>query len=336
MKKEEDKISLNQNIIIGVNDLATTHSYIIELLANKEDAYKYTHGSNRTILAKCPTCKTIKEIKVATLVSRGLSCEKCSDGFSYPDKFAHEFFNQLSSQYKKYESEYSPDWAGNYRYDNYLVLHNNKEIIVEMDGGFHYRCLSGSYNQVEADKKKNDLASIHNIILIRINCDYGVLTNRFNHIKNNLINALDQYFDLSNIDWDTCNMAGISNKISNVSEYYKTNKYDSLQDIANHFGLHKRTVLRYLHIADELGLCTYIKHDPNRFDKTRNFNPIAVYDLNNNFIDVFRSVKQAYCAFKDKEFKYQTMVEHSRNNKPYKGYILKRISSEEYDKYCAI
>ena len=91
-----------KNVVIGVNDIATTHPHVIELLANKEDAYKYTFGSHKKVLTKCPVCGATKEMVIEDFIRRGVSCKKCGDSISYPNKFAHEFFDQLSSQYKKY------------------------------------------------------------------------------------------------------------------------------------------------------------------------------------------------------------------------------------------
>lgn len=327
-------VCTNKVVVAGINDLATTHPDIACLLVNKEDARKYTYGSAKRVLAKCPVCGTTKEVLVTELVRNGIRCRKCTDGISYPDKFAYEFFSQLSSQYIEYEPEYSPDWANPWRYDNYVVLKDGREIVVEMDGGFHYRehhkdeCSFN--NRLQIDTEKDVLASLRNIIVIHVDCNYEGIENRFDHIKNNTANALCEYFDLSNIDWNACGIAAASNRILDISKYYMEHKYASLQDIADYFHTHESMIRKYLKIGDEIGLCNFVPHDPNR---KRWHSAVAMYDLDNNLIGVFKSIYQAYLEFEDKGFVYDTMLKHARKNKPYKNYMFKRISGEEYNEY---
>ena len=123
----------------GINDSATTDSWMVKYFENSDDAFKYAKNSNIKVNMKCPYCGTLKEMRIADLNKKGFSCPVCSDGISYPNKFAHELFSQLSGQYKEYVFEYSPDWAGLCKYDNYIKYNDGKEIIIEMDGGFHFR-----------------------------------------------------------------------------------------------------------------------------------------------------------------------------------------------------
>ena len=309
--------------------LATTHPNIVKFLLDKDDGYKYTYGSSKHIWAVCPICGYKKYIKVEELVyNGGISCPRCSDGLSYPNKFAFNVFEQINTQYEDYHSEYSPNWAGKMRYDNYILLKDGHEIIVEMDGGFHYN----EYGKRSArnDALKNALAEEHGITVIRINCFYNKITERFDLVKNRFIDAMKEYFDLSNIDWNSANEAGISNRIVDVASYYNSHPHMTNQHIANHFHVNVVTIRHYLTVGERLGLCTYIRHDPNR-NKTSI--PLLLYGPDGSIIGSFISARQMAEFMKDKDFNVASINESSRLGKPYKGYIIKRITWEEYDKY---
>lgn len=250
-------------VVVGVNDIGTTNPEVVEYLLNKEDANIYSKGSHKYVYVKCPICGNVKKIMVEFLVKNGgIACEICSDGISYPNKFAHELFKQLSSQYQKYMPEYSPHWANRYIFDNYVELLDGEKIIVEMDGGLHFR--HDNKFGVTRDKEKDALANENGVLVIRIDCNYVGVANRYSHIKNNIINGLNEIFDLSNINWDTCDLAGTSNKMIDVITYYNKNPELSLIEIANIFFISDTTVRNYLRAGERIGLCEYIRFDSNR------------------------------------------------------------------------
>lgn len=316
-----------KRVLVGYNDLATTNPEIIKYLLDKEDGYKYTKGSHKIIWVVCPHCGYKKSIKVEELVyNGGLLCPKCSDGLSYPNKFAYNVFEQLHEQYALYNSEYSPDWAGRMRYDNYIVLKDGRKLIVEMDGGFHYN----EYGKRAAknDVVKDALAEKHGIKVIRVNCFYNQIADRFELIKNNFINNLKQYFDLSYVDWESANNSGISNKLIEVVNYYNENPFTPMHQIVNYFNLSNCTIRNYLIVGEELGLCKYIKNDPNR---SKTSIPLMLYNDNGDCIGVYISARQMADEFKDEKFVSGTIAQYSRLGMPYKGYIIKRITWDEYE-----
>lgn len=318
-------VCAGKRVLIGYNDLATTNPEVIKFLLDKHDGYKYTKGSHKQVELICPDCGTKKTMKVEDLVNNGFSCKKCSDGLSYPNKFAYNIFEQLHAQYITYEPEYSPDWIGQMRYDNYIVLNNGQKIIVEMDGGFHYN----DYGKFAAknDLIKDSLAEKHGIKVIRVNCYYNQIANRFKLIKNNFIDSLKQYFDLSYVDWTSADEAGASNKLVEVINYYNKHPFASKQQIADYFHLGLCTIRNYIVVGDELGLCKYIKGDINRSKTSK---PLVIYDKNGNYIGAYASATQMANAFKDENFISGSISERVRAGKPYKGYTIKRITWDEY------
>ena len=313
-------------LIVGHNDLATTDPDVIKYLFDKEDRYKYTRGSQKRIWVICPICKHKKLMTVTDLVHRGFSCPRCSDGLSYPNKFAFDVFMQIREQYQEYITEYSPDWIKPKKYDHYILFKDGREIIVEMDGGFHNE-RQGKY-AAKYDKYKDVLATEHGVDVVRIDCSYGKITKRFDCIKTEFIKNLNQYFDLSNVDWDSANKTGISSRLVEVVNYYNENPFMSNQQIADKFHMNVVTIRHYLTVGENLGLCQYIRVDPNR---CKNSTPLILCDSNGDMIGVYVSSRHMAECMKDKNFRASSIRTYSRNGVPYKGYTIQQITWEEYE-----
>lgn len=322
-------VCVNRIIVKGINDIGTTDPNLTLLFVDENDAYCHSRSSDDRVEVKCPYCGTIKTMRIAELSKYGyVTCEKCSDGVSYPNKFAHELFKQLESQYTNYQSEYSPAWAGMLRYDNYIELLDGKKIIVEMDGGYHY---AKHYDYLtKNDMYKNKLAEEHGISMIRINCNYLKVGQRYNMVKTNLFEALKGIFDLSNVNWDKCNECGISNKLIEVLNYYQNNPKLGLREIARDCKISMPTLYEYLYTGEELGLCNYVRADSNRI---KNSKPIAMYDLNMNLIGIYKSGKQIAELFPELKFNHRQIRNSATNNKPYKNYIFRFATYEEYQQF---
>lgn len=305
-------------VVMGINDLATTDAWCIPLLVDESDAHLYSRGSSKEISVRCPYCGLIKEMQIFELTKRGyVTCQRCSDGFSYPMKFIVELLGQLSKQFTKHETEYSPSWAGDFRYDNYVKLKNGKEIIIEMDGRFHY--IKDDKFSYKNDAEKDFLALNNGIEVIRIDCNYLDIKDRYEYVKNNIIKSLSCYFNMSNVDWDKCNVMGMSSKMMDVINYYNNNITISIKDIAEHFGVSMLTAYNYVHIGDNLGMCKYIKGNPVRSKKIKE---IKLYDLNNNLVGVFESAKQLVNAFPEENFNLNTIQKYAKIGKKYKNYFF--------------
>lgn len=316
-------------VVKGINDIATTDPDLIKFFVDTEEAYKHSRSSDCRAKMICPYCGHTKYMRIAELSKYGyVTCDKCSDGISYPNKFAHELFNQLNSQYSYYEYEYSPDWANDYRYDNYIELSNGRKIIIEMDGGYHY--LKTNKAVCINDVEKDNLCKEHNIEMIRIDCNYVKTHERYDYIKSNIIDRLSDIFDLSSIDWDKCNEVGLSNYLFEVIEHYKNNPYLGLNDIAKYFKISMGTMYSYLYMGEELGLCNYVRADSNRI---KNSKPIAMYDMGDNLIGIYKSGKVIEEAFPEKQFRHRSIRKCATNNKSYKDYIFKYVTYEEYYNY---
>lgn len=243
----------------GHNDFATKFPDLVKYFVNKEDAENNTYGSANIVKTICPTCGNIKNMKIVDIYSKGFSCPKCSDGFSKPERFMYNLLSQLNIDF---ETEVEFGWdKKRYRYD--FVY---KNIIIEMDGGFHKtdNHLSGQSKEQskEIDKIKDNLAIKHGYKIIRIDCylkDYSYI---FDFIKDNIINSeIANLFDLSNIDWVKIdNNLEDTNIVKEVSKIWETHTMLN-KDIAKKFHIGMSKLKRYLKMASNIGLIDYNEID---------------------------------------------------------------------------
>src|ERR1035437_4433913 len=94
-----------RKVVIGLNDMWTTNSELAQLLLNSDDGYKYTKSSSIKINWKCPECGNIIKNNAPHKINRyGLSCNRCSDGISYPEKFMSSLLFQLGIDFETEKS----------------------------------------------------------------------------------------------------------------------------------------------------------------------------------------------------------------------------------------
>lgn len=260
-KNSRCPVCCNRKIVVGVNDLNTTDPSIAQYVLNERDKYAYSKKSNVKIDWICPRCKSIIKNKSPYYIStNGFVCGICSDGISYPNKFFHEFFKQLSSRHliQNYKSEYSPEWIKPKRYDNYFEI-NNVKYIVEVDGGLGHGkyVIKNSKKTIQdtatSDVYKTQKALSHDINIIRINADKSNAKYLKEEIEGSILSKM---VDLNTIDWESCNLMSLSSKKAMAIELY--NKGDkSTGSIAEKLDININTVTSYLKDAAENSLCDY-------------------------------------------------------------------------------
>lgn len=311
--------------------IINTHPYIKNYLFDINDGYKYSFGSHKHIRFKCPDCGNVRQLEIKSVISQGFSCTICSDGLSYPNKFARAFLSQLPIA--NLIHEYSPLWAGRYSYDNYFI-YNKKQYILEMDGEFHYKSQQlGNHtleNQIEIDKIKDSLAEQNDICMIRIDCKIP----KMEYIKNHILNSmLSNLFDLKNIDWARCEKFAVKNLAREVCEYYQNNKKDlTLDKLGEIFSISSFTASNYVKIGKQVG---WIKNDIDE-SLLRSYqikNPkskkLSVFNPNGYKIYEFKSMNlcakqmsiDTGCVFLSSSIRYA--IKHKKGK--YKNYIFQYI-----------
>jgi hypothetical protein len=320
----------------------------------EEIAKIHTCNSSDKVEVTCPECGKIKDTTVpinSIYTNHSIGCT-CSDGIKYPNKFAYELLSQLNSIYNfdYIEYEYNPDWIKPKRYDNYFKFNNN-EYILEMDGGFHTNDnkMNGQTKEESKaiDDYKDKLALKHNIKIIRIDCDYDKIENRFDYIKQNIINnkTLNELFDLSKIDCNRCNEYACSNLIKKVSELKKNNPQLTAKDIGILMGgFNVSSISNWLKCGDECGWCTYdIENEKKLGNKKAIKNiiknstkPLICIETKDIYISASELDRKSESIFKTKLRQSLIQSVCIGKRKHHKGYTFKYIlnlTSEEYIKY---
>ena len=295
-----------------VNDLWTTRPDIAKLLCNYEDGYLYTKTSTKKVKWKCPICNEILEKSINSVTYGGLKCPHCHGRKTYPNRFMFRILQQLekSKQLVYFTREYCKDWC-HYEYKG--ILHrciydfycetNNQKFIIEMDGGFHYEdtkyAKTSLQDQQIIDNIKDELASRQELKVIRINCNYGKVTDdRFSYIRNSILNSeLKNIFDLSAVDFIKADMESNKSDILLAGKLY--NKNLSINEIAENLKVGIKTVRKYLKSATKMGICNYnAEYNQSKYIKAYNENNKRKVVLLNT-LEIFDSIKDAetskYC-----------------------------------------
>lgn len=246
------------------NSIAITAHWMIDLLFNKEDGYKYTKGSNVELAWKCKCGEIIKRSPKDVLKTHSLACKVCGDGISYGEKLIGNILRRLSIQYSKCQTS----WSQGKEYDFYIELLN---MIIEAHGIQHYiqtpRKNARTLEEEQAnDKLKERLAKENGIkYYYQIDCRYSTLE----WCRPNIEKVLAKHFDLSILtdeDWLEADKETLTSdmvrccKLANNSTY-NINGYIDTVGIADELNLSRKTVYEYLTRGNEYGLCVYNGQD---------------------------------------------------------------------------
>ena len=248
----------------GINDMYKTNPSLASLLANPEDGYRHSQNSNYKVDWKCPYCSyIIKNKRISTVNKYGLSCPKCGDGISYPEKIMFNVLEQLNIDFIYQLTKTNKEWCKTYRYDFYFKI-NNEEYIIETHGIQHYSNITSfkSCNgrnlqeEQENDKFKKGLAiknGIKSENYIVIDCRKSELE----WIKNNILKSkLNNIFDLSKINWLKCHKYACSSLVRQICDLWNSG-IRSTKEISEMTKISRSVVIKYLKQGNELKWCNY-------------------------------------------------------------------------------
>ena len=278
--------SFNTNrVIIGVDDIATTHPYLTQYFVCREDAFKHRSGSGKKIKTKCPHCSHVKEIRVHDLVKYPYRCDLCDDGVSYPEKFLMRLFQELNIGFKK---QIMLDTC--HKYD-FLV----NDTIIEVHGEQHYKYTGfhrSFYEERENDMLKYDIAVLHGY---EYNKNYIFIDARKSNLEwmrqsiidANLLQILG--FAEESVDWLKIEQGARSNLVKEVCNYFDSNNTSTLK-MQEIFGLNFNTISRYLKQGAELGWCVY---NPKDYDVTKRTKRVKGVHIISGEVLIFNSISEA-------------------------------------------
>lgn len=251
----------------GVNDLWSTRPDIACCLCNYDDGFIYGQYSNKKVGFMCDRCgRYLGEKNISSVSSIGLSCKYCSDGISYPNKLMS---NLLESLNISFYPEHFFDWCVFPKYDDktktssgiYDFVIDDLKLIIEMDGGLghghnvHGKSRYSIDESMYRDNQKDLLALSHGYTVVRIDCNYNS-NNKIELCRDNIINKLSYWFDLSCVDWAEINRRTANSYLLQSINLYNDG-YEPL-DISKLLNRDYTTILDYLHRGTELGMCEYI------------------------------------------------------------------------------
>lgn len=265
-------VCAGKKVLVGYNDLWTTHPKIAKLLKNPEDGYKYSKGSNKKVDFICPDChKENKNKTIKHMVKHGLSCCYCSDTISIPEKFMMNILDQLGIEYIYQLTRKTFEWIENYRYDFYLLKENT---IIEVQGLQHLYDTGNSKftpfdKQVEIDNIKMDLA-MNNGISTYIQMDFSVST--YEYLYQAVVSSAFPFlFNIENVDFKECYKKSMKSLVVFVCDLW--NKGLAIGEIIEHTKLSNDTIRVYLQQGCQIGICDYNTSESNRrANKLRNGN----------------------------------------------------------------
>lgn len=244
----------NENESLGHMFPELSKIIVSDKFGKKIDVFKIFPYSNMYAIVRCPECNTLsnKAISINQITTHGYSCPICSDGLNIPEKFVSVLLNKLSILSVREVSKTTLSWCKNYRYDFYIPSLN---MIIETHGVQHMKHTGFARSlkdEQENDRLKRELALNNGINkYIEIDCRKSELS----WLRDNVTKELDEYIDLSCVDWDRVWMDTQKSKVIEVWDLW--NEGLSVVKICKKLNLGKTTVRRYLHRGNSIGYCKY-------------------------------------------------------------------------------
>lgn len=247
---------------------------------------RFIHNNTvKQYYVKCDKCGLLSSSKKHI---RDFSCEYCSDGLPITEKFMTNVLNQLNIEFKTQLNKSDFDWCSYFYYDFYLPKYN---IIIETHGLQHYKDRSSNSNWGKLGEiKMNDLfkykcAKNHIDNYITIDCRYSEL----NWLKENIIKELNDYFNLSNIDWELAWEESQNSKCVETWKLWNSGIQD-ISFISDLLNICRDTVTKYIKIGVKCNkICNY---DPEK-QKRKCLTSTRKHIIRLNDCKIFKSIQEA-------------------------------------------
>lgn len=233
----------------GINDINTVAPWLGDLLENKEDGYKYGVNSHVKMRFRCPNCGTLtKPIAIYNVyIAKHISCKKCGDGISMPEKLMYGILEQLQIDFE-YQKQF--DWSVGKFYDFYIP---NMDLIIETHGLQHYRSAGCAWDDLELirdnDIFKQNIAISNNIkSYIAIDCSNTSPISLFEAYKE----SLTQYFNFDKLDVDSIILTSLRSFCIRTGDIWNDGNHN-VRSISNMLRVNESTVRRYLRTLTKIG-----------------------------------------------------------------------------------
>lgn len=314
----------------GFNDMWTTNPELAKQLANPEDGYMHTQGSDTKLDWKCSECKSIiKHKRIGGVNSQGLCCPKCSDGVSFGEKFLYSILNRHSINFS-FDS--TQEWSEGKRYDFYLPDH---KCIIEVHGAQHYKDFARKSGRTfkeeqENDKLKEKLAKENDID------KYIVIDARESTVewmKNSILSS-DIMKIVSDIDFEQIGQLASDSFIKAACDLWNSGIQSTL-GIAEIMKISKTTALNYLKRGAEIGWCNYcpkmIRRETSRLVGMRSGIRVVQLEIEGGYVCEWNSMTDAARALNISS----VVISRVCKGKGKTAGGFKWMYKEDYDEYVA-
>lgn len=323
-----------QTVVPGINSVADTHPWIVDyFIGGYEEASKYTRGTSKKIVFKCPYCgRKSQQFLISNIIkNHGFACS-CKLTTSFPERMLRKLLDKMGIEYICQLSKKHFSWVGNYRYDFYLPKYN---AIIETHGLQHYKEIKYTHHSLEEeqenDKQKEILAKNNDIsYYFVIDCSESFVE----YIKESILN-----------NEVLCSLLSITNESFVGLQLYDDNIYN---DVCNLWNNTQNSINR---IATELRIDREKVKDILILSAQNSHTNFSVKSMNyRKNLMVSQKSKPIHCVEKNLFFKNVYLCESLSNdifgvsmyknsviynlskNKPYKGFTFEYISKEQFNK----
>ena len=266
---------------------------LIKFFEDKDLPYKRGMNSKEKTWFKCPECGEREYTSIRTFCKRAHPCKNCDNkAVSMPNKILRALFQQIKNNFNYTKLEWSPEWAGLYRYDGYFETFDGEKVAIEMHGQQHYKEVQNwDRKGFERDKIKVVLAKEHNIKLIVIDCRESL----FEFIKTNILKSeLSNYIDFNEIDWVKIMNASSKPIMKEIAEYF--NQGMTTGEIRNETRFDYHTIRTALINATAIGWCNYSAQK----EKEKKMKLVEITDLQENNSFQMLCINEVCRYFKEK------------------------------------
>lgn len=326
LRKQTDGCGVCNSKIIekGVNDIATEAKWMIDLLANPEDAFRYSPQSGFSIKFKCPSCQQEKEADISNVYNQGLGC-KCNKHNSLPERFCFSILKQLNINFK------TEHYIKDRRFDFWIESMN---LIIETHGGQHYKETGRKDSRTLQEEQENDiykeeLARKHGVEnYIVVSCPKSNL----NFLKSQFLKSeLAYFFNLEAIDWNQvyrdCQNS-IMEEVANLHNQGYTRK-----EIGQKLGIAKTTAGYYVHEAFEVGLIKNLRVEMpknKKIEQPIRFNVVKHLETGFLFVNYEEAAKVLQEIYQTKMTSKGISRVIRGEGEHYKGLHFERATKEEF------
>lgn len=283
-----------------------------------DEAKTLTPYSNKKIQIICPECKAKQPIQLCKLTERGFRCNKCSDGFTFPERLMRNVLLKLNIEF---QCQLTWD-SGKHFYDFYLPEFN---AIIETHGVQHYeqsrrvgKKVKTLEEEQENDNYKRKLAMANGVK----DEDYHEIDCRISTLewcKPNIEKVMKFYTStiLTEEEWREIALESQTNLLFEVCKQYEATRCSS-NELAKEFNISSSTIQKYLKTGHSLNLCNYGSKE-EQYARMRTA-IVGVHNVTKEAIE-FISMSQAKChGYRPDSIKQ--CIDGKR--KDYKGYTWYR------------